>query len=335
MHKGVVSSLAATLLLLSGCSAAPGSTGQDGAAAAGDEATTVETCGHTETFDSPPERVIVNTRGLVEVLAALGVADRVQQYSTLGHSHYEPLDQYRDTISDVTKGSHGTFSKEAVVARDPDLFYSDMNYGGDMVDNYEPLDIPVLFATRWCPQHAPTAHGAPDLIRGQYQDIAELGRIFGVTDTATELVDAMKQQMADAAELADENTSLDVASIAMYDGVDGRMTVNRSGMIDQLIGLAGGNNIYSADSTEAGDTSDEIGVETLISDDPDVIIIRETGQGGYETVRDYFRSDERFADIDAVKNDRFTRIHHSEALAGIQFPKAALRLSEAFKKYAE
>src|SRR5699024_696482 len=179
------------------------------------------------------------------------------------------------TVSGVTKGSDGTFSKEAVVAQDPDLFYSDMNYGGDMVDNYEPLDIPVLFATRWCPQHAPTTHGAPDLIRAQYQDIAELGRIFGVTDTATELVDAMKQQMTDAAELADENTSLDVASIAMYDGVGGRMTVNRSGMIDQLIGLTGGNNIYSADSTEAGDTSDEIGVETLISDDPDVIIIRE------------------------------------------------------------
>lgn len=334
MHKGVVSSVAATLLL-GGCSAVPANTDQDGAAAAGDEATTVETCGHTETFDSPPERVIVNTRGLVEVLAALGVADRVQQYSTLGHSHYEPLDKYQDTISEVTKGSDGTFSKEAVVAQDPDLFYSDMNYGGDMVDNYEPLDIPVLFATRWCPQHAPTTQGAPDLIRAQYQDVAELGRIFGVTDTATELIDGLKQQMTDAAELADEHTSLDVASIAMYDGVDGRMTVNRSGMIDQLIELTGGNNIYSADSTEAGDTSDEIGVETLISDDPDVIIVRETGQGDYDTVRDYFRNDERFADIDAVKNDRFTYIHHSEALAGIQFPKAALRLADAFDSYSE
>lgn len=335
MHRRAVSSLAAMLLLLSGCSANTGTTGQGRDTSAVDEATTVETCGHTETFDAPPQRVVVNTRGLVEVLAALGVADRVQQYSTLGHSHYEPLDKYRDTVSDVTKGSDGTFSKEAVVAQDPDLFYSDMNYGDDMVDNYEPLDIPVLFATRWCPQYAPTTHGAPDLIRGQYQDIAELGRIFGVTDTATELIDTMKQQMTAAAELADENTSLDVASIAMYDGVGGRMTVNRSGMIDQLIGLTGGNNIYTADSAEAGDTSDEIGVETLISDDPDVIIIRETGQGNYNTVRDYFRNDERFADIDAVKNDRFTYIHHSEALAGIQFPKAAHRLAEALAEYSE
>lgn len=335
MNKPMAIVAAAALFALTACagSTASQSTGTDDDS--DDTSVKVETCGHQETFDKPPARVVVNTRGLVEVLAALGVADRIAAYSTLGHSHYEPLDKYKQTIADVPQESDGLFSKEAVVAEDPDFFYSDMNYGDKMVDDYDPLGIPVLFATRWCPQHAPTNNGTPDLIQGQFHDIADLGKIFNVEDKATELIDSLKKDLKAARKIANGNDSIDVASVAFYDGIGDRMTVNRSGMIDQLIDAVGGNNVYSTKAGADGDTSQDASLESLIDRDPDVIIVRETGQGDYKTVRNFFRHDERFSDIAAVKHDRFTYVRHAEALAGIQFTNAATRLAEAFDEYSQ
>src|SRR5699024_1733139 len=158
-------------------------------------------------------------RGLVEMLAALGVADRIQSYSTLGHSHYEVLEKYEEAVSKVPKGSDGLFSREAVVAKDPDFFYSDMNYGNDMVEVYQPLDIPILFSTRWCPKFAPKKDGDPDLIEAQYQEIADLGRAFNVVDKADDVINSLKERIGKAHDIAQEHEPIDVASIAFYDGV--------------------------------------------------------------------------------------------------------------------
>lgn len=319
-------------MALTACTGEPSTGASD--ADTGSSSVTVSTCGHAETVRAPPKRVVVNTRGLVEVLAALGVADRVQEYSTLGHSHYEPLNGYQQAVAAVPHASEGTLSKEEVVSQNPDLFYSDMNYDNTMIDDYEPLDIPVLFATRWCPTHAPTEHGDPDVIAGQYHDLADLGRLFHVEDTASDLIGSLKKRIAHARAIATGNAPLTAASVAFYDGPGGRMTVNQSGMIDQLIGLAGGDNVYSAPASGTGDTSSDVSAESLIEKDPDVIIIRETGHGDYDTVRHFFRHDKRFQDISAVQHDRFTTIHHSEALAGIQFPNAAVRLATAFHNFS-
>jgi len=324
--------LAATLLLtITGCASANTET-----TASGDShyPVTVSTCGHEVSFDSTPSRVVAQPHNLVEVLAALGLADRVVGYSVFD-SEFRPLDKYADLVSDIPELGHGPLSRETVLEKKPDLLYSQINYGESMVDDYDPLDVPVLFTTQYCPDHAPTRdNGGPDIVQSRYDDIIDLGRVFDRESEATSLVKSLRSRMSDVRTDAAAVDDVTVAALSFYEGAHGPPSAsNDQGMTHALIKAAGGVNVYS----DLSDDYQQISVESLIDRQPDVLVIEEPGSGDsdYEDVRERLRNDPRLADIPAVREDRFTFARTDETFAGVRFPAAAERFVDVFRQVSE
>lgn len=333
MAKTLTAVTAAVLLAVTGC--ATGSTDARGS----DDShypVTVSTCGHEVSFESAPSRVVAQPHNLVEVLAALGVADRVVGYSVFD-SEFEPLPKYADLISNIPELGHGPLSRETVLGKDPDLLYSQINYDESMVEDYDPLDVPVLFTTQYCPDYAPTRDdGGPDVIQSRYDDIVDLGRVFDRERQAASVVKSLRSRMSDVradAEAAAEN-SVTVAALSFYEGADGPPSAsNDQGMTHALIKEAGGVNVYG----DLADDYQKISVESLIDRQPDVIVIEEPGSGdsSYDDVREQLHNDPRLADIPAVRDDQFTFARTDETFAGVRFPAAAERFVDVFHQASE
>lgn len=328
MNKPLATIATAGLLVLTAC-AGSGVTDDTQAADSSDYPVTIETCGHKETFESAPSRVVAQPHNLVEVLAALGVSDRVVGYSVFDKT-FVPLDKYKEKIANIPELGHGPLSREIVVDQDPDLLYSQINYGGTMVDEYGSLDIPLVFTTQYCPKYAPAkANGDPNVLQGRYNDILDLGRIFDTQDQAKSLVKTLKKQIATTHSETKNKPNVKVASLSFYEGADGpALANNNQGMTHALIEVAGGVNVYR----DLKEDYEEISIESLIDRQPDVIVIEDPGSGEskFEDVRDHLRDDPRLADLPAVRDNRFTFARTDETFAGIRFPDAAARFATAF-----
>ena len=322
-----IAATAAALLLVTGCSNGTSTDSSSGSGPDGYEPATVSSCGHEETFDKPPERVVVQPDILVEVLVALGLEDRIVAYAA--DSDFEPLDRYKETIAQLPSHSTGSLDRETVIAEEPDLFYSQINFDESMVEDYEPLGIPLLFTTLYCNEYAPADDsGKPDLVQSRYDDIADLGRIFDVTDRAAELIDSLQEQVDDA-RAENDAESVDVAAIGFFSGVDGPLSARPGGnLVDQLIGIAGGTNVYGDEDSQ---DAEEVAIESLIERNPEAIVVEQMSDSDFDEVREYLRSDERFSDIPAVENDDITSIQRSEQFAGIRFPDAIERFANTFQ----
>jgi iron complex transport system substrate-binding protein len=269
----VVPLLLALVLGIAGCGdgtepAAGGAASSPPTGAAGTTAAypvDVESCGRTTTYDRPPSRVVLGFPGSLATLDALGVADSVYGYA-LGS--YAPLpDGYPADIVEVSPDYSP--SREAMIGARPDLFlandegqvtgegsvsYADLDgvgadtyvLGGYCLDGPAPRDLDVV-----------------------YDDVAALGRIYGVTDRATLLVGELQRRVAAAAD-ALSGRSLRVAIVQAYDG--------------KLYALSGypGSGIITAlgQVNEFGDLSAnfaEISKEEALTRAPDVLFVAHTG----------------------------------------------------------
>ncbi len=315
----------AGVMALAACSSIDGdlgATGQDGQVV-------VQSCGDEVVFDAPPERIVAQPDVIGETLAALGLADRI--VATSSFASFEPSEEYAPILADLPVLNDGPLSEEAVVSQEPDLLYSQIDYSDHMNDDYAPFDIPVLFATVFCPDHVPAdADGNPDFVESRYQDVADLGRIFQVPDRADEVIATLKAKMEEAEEHVAGKEPVRVAAVYFIQGADGPMTATPDDtFVGQLVRTAGGENVYS-DVSGSSSTGEVVGLETLVERDPDVILIQEVGQGKFEQIREFLRTDPRFSDISAVKNDRFTYLGWDEVSATLGFADAQSRIAEAF-----
>jgi iron complex transport system substrate-binding protein len=103
-------------------------------------------------------------------------------------------------------------------------------------------------------------------------------------------------------------------------------TAGRYAIPTALIEAAGGINI--ADDVPSSWV--EIGWETVIERNPDVIVIVNYGEVTAEQKRDFMRSNPAFKDIPAVRNDRFVTLEYVEATPGPRNIAAIKRLAAAF-----
>jgi len=314
--------LAATACVLVAATACSSSSSPDG-----DDAAAISSCGHPVTVESPPERVVVQPHNLAEVLAALDLADRIVGYSAFGP--FTPAEEYAEELADIPQLGNGPLSREVVADQEPDLLYSQIDYGDTMVDDYGPLNIPVLFTTMYCPEHAPAGDdGEPSMLESRYRDMEDLGRLFDVQDKAAEVVDDLRDRMTAVRSATNNQDPVRVAAVGFLSGTDGPLSANGgTTLTSELIEAAGGINVYDE---LPSDTATEVGLETLIDHAPDAIVVLLMMESDFEETRDFLLNDPRFADIPAVQNGKITYIYNEELFAGIRFPDAAARFAEIF-----
>jgi iron complex transport system substrate-binding protein len=287
--------------------------------------TTVESCNRTVTFDAPPERAISNDVNLTEMMLVLGLADRMVGYT--GISGWKTLDEeMRAGVEELPELSSKYPSKEVLVGAEADFFFAGWNYGmkvgGEVTpETLAPFGIKVYELTESCTHIMDKGRASID---DMYADLINLGAIFGVEDTATTLIDGYK---ADLASFTDSLETGDPLRVFVYDsGEDAPFTAGLYAIPTALIEAAGGVNVMDDFEKSWGIVT----WEEVVERNPEVIVIVNYGEVTAEQKREFMMSNPAFADLDAVRNDRFVTLEYVEATPGPRNIQAIKTLADAF-----
>jgi len=288
--------------------------------------TTIQSCDREVTFEAPPKAAVSNDVNLTEMMLVLGLRDRMVGYT--GISGWKTLDEkMRDGVAELPEISEKYPSKEVLIGADADFYFAGWNYGmrvgGEVTpETLAPFGIQVYELTESCIHIGDKPKVSMD---DMYNDLINLGRIFGVEDSAYDLVAAYKL------ELDRITSSIDAAReplrVFVYDsGEDKPFTAGRYAMPTALIEAAGGVNVLDDfDKSWA-----RIDWETVVDKNPEMVVIVNYGNVTAEQKREFMKNNPALAGIDAVKNDRFVILDYVEATPGPRNINAVKKLAKAF-----
>lgn len=289
--------------------------------------TTVQSCDREVSFDGPPQAAISNDVNLTEMMLVLGLADKMVGYT--GISGWNKLDtEMTEGVAELPELSSQYPSKEVLIGADADFFFAGWNYGmkvgGEVTpETLDPFGIQVYELTESCIHIGEKEAASMD---DMYNDIRNLGAIFEVSDRADDLIEGYQ---TDLATFLSEQPALEGAPrVFVYDsGEDVPFTAGRYAMPNALIEAAGGINIMN-DFEKSWAT---VGWEAVVERNPEVIMIVNYGEVTADQKREFMMSNPAFADIDAVRNDRFVVLEYVEATPGPRNIQAVKTLAAAFR----
>ena len=286
---------------------------------------TVKSCDREVTFDAAPTRAISNDVNLTEMMLVLGLRDTMVGYT--GISGWKTLDEeMRAGVAELPELSAKYPTKEVLAGAEPDFFFAGWNYGmkvgGEVTpETLEPLGIQTYELTESCIHIGPKAKSSMD---DMYADILNLGRIFGVKGRAEALVAGWQARLAEVTAGVDRTTPL---RVFVYDsGEEAPFTAGAYAMPTALIEAAGGVNIMN----DLEKSWAEIAWEPVVERNPEVVVIVNYGDVTADQKIAFMKENQAFADIDAVKNDRFVVLEYVEATPGPRNIKAVEKLVAGF-----
>ena len=287
--------------------------------------TSVKSCNRTVTFDSPPKRAISNDVNLTEMMLVLGLADHMVGYT--GISGWKTLDEeMRANVKQLPELSSKYPTKEVIVGANADFFFAGWNYGmkvgGEVTpETLEPFGVKVYELTESCTHIMKKGKASID---DMYADLLNLGSIFNVEDRAKNLVNDYKAELKSFK--SNLETGKPVRAFVYDSGEDTPFTAGLYAMPTALIEAAGGVNVMNDFEKSWGTVT----WEEVVAQNPEVIIIVNYGSVTAEQKRAFMMSNPAFANIEAVKNDRFVTLEYVEATPGPRNIKAIKTLAKAF-----
>jgi len=287
--------------------------------------TTVESCNRIVSFDAPPKRAISNDVNLTEMMLVLGLADHMVGYT--GISGRKTLDEeMRANVNQLPELSSKYPTKEVIVGANADFFFAGWNYGmkvgGEVTpETLEPFGVKVYELTESCTHIMKKGKASID---DMYADLLNLGSIFNVEDRAEKLVRDYKAELKSFKD--DLETGEPVRAFVYDSGEDTPFTAGLYAMPTALIEAAGGVNVMNSFEKSWGTVT----WEEVVEQNPEVIIIVNYGSVTAEQKRTFMMSNPAFANIEAVKNDRFVTLEYVEATPGPRNIKAIKTLAKAF-----
>lgn len=294
---------------------------------ASDFPVTVTSCNREVTFEAAPQRAVSNDVNLTEMMLALGLTDHMVGYT--GVSGWKTLDEtLRQGVAELPELSPEYPTKEVLLGADADFYFAGWNYGmrvgGEVTpDSLAEFDIAVYELTESCIHIMDKPKASMD---DMYNDLLNLGRIFGIEEKAAALVQGYQDEIA--AYTASLPALEAAPKVFIYDsGEDKPFTAGRYAIPTAMIELAGGTNIMD----DTASSWLEIGWEPVIERNPDVIVIVNYGSVTAEQKIAFMKDNPAFKDIPAVANDRFVVLEYVEATPGPRNIAAIKRLAEAFR----
>jgi iron complex transport system substrate-binding protein len=288
---------------------------------------TVNSCDREVTFDAAPSAAISNDVNLTEMMLVLGLADRMVGYT--GISGWKTLDPaIRDGVKELPELSEKYPSKEVLLGAGADFYFAGWNYGmkvgGEVTpETLAPYGIKVYQLTESCIHIMQKTKISMD---DMYADLLNLGRIFGVKEKAVTLVDGYRSDLANT--LAGLSPLAAAPRVFVYDsGEDAVFTAGRYAMPTAIIEAAGGVNIM--DDLEKSWA--QIAWEAVIDRDPQVVVIVNYGDVTAAQKIAFMKGNPAFANIDAVKNNRFVVLEYVEATPGPRNIAAVAKVANALR----
>lgn len=273
---------------------------------------TVTSCGVPVTYDRAPQRAVSNDINTTEAMLALGLESHmVGDFGVTGDGPVSQpvLPQYQAGFSKVRDVSSNYFTLEELIGLKPDFLFAGWNYGLEAGTNLTPdyltrFGIKTLVLTESCAHVQPGTDSVS--INDTYQDLRNLGAIFGVQGRAQQVVAAMQAQVAAVrAKVAD----LKPVTVFDYDsGQSAPFTGPGLAMPTALISLGGGTNIFA--SLKQSWTS--VSWEQVVAAKPQCIIINDYGTPTAAQKEKFLETFPAAKNLPAVKNRCFLPLSYDE-----------------------
>ncbi len=270
--------------------------------------------GRTVSISETPQKVLTLGPNCTELFVALGLEDYVIGRSLVNHSR-GPLPEYAEAVDAIPVLNYAEATREAILSSGADFIYAidwEVSDVGLNIEEAESYGIDVYISSA-------------DTLEEEYQEIRDIGKIFGVEDKANELIEDQQSRIAEVSSKVANEEPVDVL---VYDsGYDGVFTATGSNFETKLIELAGGRNIFS-DITDQEWTT--VGYEEVFTRNPDVIIIHDYDTPSAEEKIAEIKANPVLSQLDCVKNDRFSIVTLESVLPGDRMALTVEQLAKDF-----
>ncbi len=286
---------------------------------------TVNSCGKPLTFTKAPSRAVAHDINIAEILFALQLQHRMVGVTGItGWYKTSPrFDQARGAIPELAP-KYPTM--ENLLGVDPDFFFAGWYYGmtpGGAVtpDTLGAYGIPVYVLTESCVHlnpKRPPAHMA--LL---YQDVLNMGKIFGRTTLAEQLVQSWKTRVARIKAVTQDRPR---PRVFVFDsGEDKPFTAGKFAMPAAIIEAAGGINLLGDIAMSWG----RVGWESVVDRNPEFVIIVGYQDSSWRERWAFLQAFAPMTVTDAVQHKRFLVLNYAELTPGPANINAIEKLARA------
>jgi len=275
----------------------------------------IDNFNHITEYTKIPERVLPLSLGEAEMLAALGLTDKIIA-AGMGHDTLESiLPEYRNLIQ--SKPIMKEISLEYILSLNPDfIFTTAFRFfldGFGTYDDYKKNNVHIYVTEGSYTENCS--------LENTYNDILNIGAIFKVEQRAQSFVEKLKQREKTVAEKIKKVKPI---KCCVFDSNEGNtlFTAGGTGLEHDIITRAGGTNIFASINQHFAPGS----IEQIIKENPDVFIIHEyeIAESGTHYLNDgqqkinYLKNKKELAGVSAIKNNRFIVIPLCSVFPGVQ-----------------
>jgi len=277
---------------------------------------TISNCGTSITFTKAPAKAVSNDINTTEDMLALGLESHMAgDFGVNGDGPYGKtiLTEYQAAFAKVRDVSPNYVTLEPLVGLDPDFLFAGWNYGLSVGSSMTPQNlakygIQTLALTESC-AHVDTATESVS-VGDTYQDLANLGEVFGVESRAQQVIASMKTQVAAAEAKVAE---LKPVTVFDYDsGTSAPFTGPGLAMPTAEIAAAGGVNIFAS----LKQTWTSVSWEQVVAANPQCIIINDYGTPTAAQKEQFLETSPITKNLTAVKNHCFLALSYDEVTPG-------------------
>lgn len=259
--------------------------------------TVIDDAGTNITLDTPPRHIVSLSPSNTEILAALGLSDRISGITD--YCDYPPEIRNKTRV-----GGYSSLSIEKIAALKPDLVVASDKTPKETINRLREIGLTVIMV-------------APRNIDSVIRDIRVVGQITG-TETQADIVASEISRRIAAASAARGPGNPTVAHVVyikpLY--ISGNAT-----MQDDIITRAGGTNVFTGRNGWG-----TVSLEEFLQADPDIIIVS-SGAGmdpsGRDLILDEFMTNPQYSSLTAVRN------HHVYAIDADIISRPGPRVADA------
>lgn len=318
-RTAALAALVAGSLLLAGCSAASAEPASSSSAAVADKPIVLQNCDTKVTIAAAPKRVVSIKSTSTEILLALGLRDRI--VGTAFQDGPVPA-AWTKQAAGLRNISNFMPSEEALLALEPDFVYSgwESAFAADQAGTR--AELAGLGVTSYVQPAAcrtanvPTQLSFADIFR----EFDQVAAIFRVSDTKL-----LAQQKAELATVTKNSRGL---SALWYSSGSSTPYVGAGdGAPELVMKTVGLKNV----ARHINDAWSSLGWESIIADNPDVIILIDASWSSATKKIAYLESNPATANLSAVKNHRYITLPFPASEAGVRTVDAAVSVHKQLK----
>lgn len=284
----------------------------------------VYNAGKILSFPICPKRVVALSYENAELMAALGIEDRLVAVAPAECRITQVSPQYRSKIESIpilTDHDRGIPTLLELKGLELDFIFGSF-YSLQTLEKVSGFKIDTdsmnLYITEGTVPESATMESV-------YRDILNLGRIFQIENRSIQLVEQMRKRIAT---LTRQVGYCSPVRVFVYDGAESMPYTAMGGTLENnLISIAGGENIFA----HTKGTYAPVTWEQVTRANPDVIILHDYEERlSISEKISVLNSRLELRDIPAVKNSRYITLSLTEVFPGIQNTKTVEKLISGF-----